>query len=246
MRAAILALALLVVGCGLEFVNPADAPAPPAPAYLRIVIVADGFGDSLAIEALLDPGRDSVGIRPILSDVLLIGTDVIPADSIPGSPIRRYRRSSSLAAAPPVLEITGPMLDGTSPAYQAVRMPLVIRGGAREIMLDRGTDLDNPLRVGSADPSAGVNPMSWSFRLQADTGVAVVMGGVGTPPPVLALPAGVLALVSGDSCMAYLDAVFSASVGLSRDAPLESNAYVLTASAFTRLDWIVRLTNPTP
>jgi len=34
MRAAILALALLVVGCGLEFVNPADAPArQPRPTY---------------------------------------------------------------------------------------------------------------------------------------------------------------------------------------------------------------------
>ena len=246
MRPAIVALASLGIGCGLEFVGPAAPRAPATPANLRIFIWADGSTDSLTIEAMLDPGRDSVGIRAILSDVLLVGTEAVAGESIPQSPIRRYRRSQSLAAAPPVLEITGPMLHGTSPAYREIPMPLVIRGGAREIMLDRGTDLDVPLLVGAADSSAGVSPMSWWFRLQADTGVAVFMGGLGAPPSLLALPSGVWELVSGDSCVAYLETTVSASVGLSSDAPLEPNAYVLTASAFTRLDWIVRLTSPTP
>ena len=236
------ALALAGAGGCVEFVAPASPPGEATPALLRINVWVNGPGDSLLLGAQFDPGRDSLGARSVLQPALRIGPDDIAPEPVAGDPSRlHYRWSSSLAAAPAVLELVGPTVEGVSPASRSVSLPLLNRAGPRVIQIDRATDLALSLRVGSADSASGVRPWLWTFRLLSETGVAVSMGGSGDPPGVLTLPAGVFTLVSADSCVVYLDASVSATPGFADDFWQKPDGYGILAFASIRLDWIVRL-----
>lgn len=236
------ALALAgAAGC-VEFVAPASPWGEARPALLRINVLVNGPGDSLVLYAEFDPGRDTLGARTVLQPELRIGPDDIAPEPVAGNPsVLPYRWSSPLATAPDVLELVGPTVEGASPESRSMLLPLLNRAGPRLIESGRATDLAIPLRVGSADSPSGVRSGWWTLRLLAENGVVVSMGGSGDPPGVLTLPAGVFTLVSADSCVVYLDAAVTATEGFADAFWEKPDGYGILASAYIRLDWIVRL-----